>query len=192
MYNILLLNNLDSLTYNLINMLKNLKQKIIIYRNTENFQTILLTLTTMKNPIIILSSGPGIPENSGCLLKILTFCKGKIPILGIGLGYLAIIKKYNGIICHSKIIKLGQFISITHDQSEMFLNIPNPLLVARYYTLVCKNIPKDLIVNACFKNTPMSIRNNFDRICGLNFHPESILTFHGKILLKQHIEWLRS
>ncbi|WP_343188020.1 aminodeoxychorismate/anthranilate synthase component II [Buchnera aphidicola] len=192
MNDVLILDNLDSFTYNLVDMLKKLNQNVIIYRNTIPVQTIILALTYMKNPIIILSPGPGTPKNSGCLLKIIKFCKGKIPIFGICLGYQAIVSVYGGKICYANEIMHGKVSYIVHDQLEMFLNVPNPLLVARYHSLICDDIPKNLIVNARSKNTIMAIRNNYDRICGLQFHPESILTVYGEILLKKHIQWLRS
>lgn len=190
MANILLLDNVDSFTYNLVEQLRNQKNSVVIYRNTVNITTILNALKKLKNPILMLSPGPGTPQYAGCMLRLINKVKGDIPIIGICLGHQAIVEAYGGTIEYAGEIFHGQASLINHDGLEMFEGIPQPLSVARYHSLVVsKDIPNNFIVNSFFKKTIMSVRNNLDRVCGCQFHPESILTTCGDQILKQIIHW---
>ncbi|AZP36412.1 Anthranilate synthase component 2 [Candidatus Annandia adelgestsuga] len=189
MANILLIDNIDSFTYNLVDQLRKLKHKVLIYRNTISYKFILKCLNKIKNPILILSPGPGKPKNSGCMPKLIFNIKGKIPIIGICLGYQAIIESYGGKIINSKKIMHGYSSLIKHDNKNMFYNIKNPIQVARYHSLIGVNIKNKLVVNSKYKNIVMSVRNNKDKICGFQFHPESILTTYGSSILESSILW---
>ncbi|QCI26164.1 aminodeoxychorismate/anthranilate synthase component II [Buchnera aphidicola] len=187
---ILLIDNFDSFTYNIVDQLRATGNNVIIYRNTVDIQIILCTLSKLKHPVILLSPGPGQPKNSGCMLDLLRYTIGKIPIIGICLGHQAIVEYYGGTVEYAGEIIHGKTSYIYHDQKDMFYNLPNPLLVARYHSLICQKIPKKLIINAFFNNMVMAVRNNKDKICGFQFHPESILTTHGCKLLESTLSWL--
>ncbi|NIH16849.1 MAG: aminodeoxychorismate/anthranilate synthase component II [Buchnera aphidicola (Periphyllus lyropictus)] len=189
MSEILLLDNFDSFVYNLVDQLKTSFHKVIVYRNNISISKINKKILNMKNPILMLSPGPGNPLNSGNMMKILYLFKGKIPIIGICLGYQAIIQSYGGKIYQLKKMIHGKSSIIYHDQKYMFKKIKNPLSVARYHSLTCKNIPKKLKINSKIKKLAMSVRDNKNRICGFQFHPESILTTHGKKILDNTILW---
>jgi len=189
MYDILLLDNVDSFTYNLVDQLRMHHHKVFIYRNTVKVQIILKKLSRMKNPILILSPGPGNPDNAGCMLQLLTILKGKLPIVGICLGHQAIVKMYGGDVGYLREILHGQASLIHHDNKAMFSGMPNPFSVARYHSLVCSNIPKKLVINAHINNIVMAVRNDFNKICGFQFHPESILTTRGSEFLQKVIQW---
>ncbi|CAL4326022.1 Anthranilate synthase component 2 (plasmid) [Buchnera aphidicola (Mindarus abietinus)] len=190
--NILLLDNMDSFTYNLVDQLRTLNQNVLIYRNQINLNIILKKLHKIENPILMLSPGPGKPEEAGCMLKLIKKVKGKVPIIGICLGHQAIIKSYGGEIVSAGEIQHGKSSLIEHDGKEMFLKIPNPFAVARYHSLIGKKIPKTLIINSFLKKIVMSVRNDVDRVCGFQFHPESILTTKGTLFLKEVIRWCSS
>ncbi|UDG80400.1 glutamine amidotransferase-related protein [Candidatus Annandia pinicola] len=190
MANILLLDNIDSFTYNIVDQLRKFKHNVLIYRNTISYKVILKYLNNIRNPILILSPGPGKPKEAGCMLKLISYVKGKIPIIGICLGYQAIIEFYGGKVINSNKIMHGHSSLILHDNKDMFFKIKNPIRVARYHSLVGiikKN--NKLIINSKHKNIIMSIRNNIDRICGFQFHPESILTTYGISILEYSILW---
>jgi len=189
MANVLLLDNIDSFTYNLVDQLRISHHKVVIYRNYISSKIIINALLKMDNPVLILSPGPGNPDNAGCMLKLLNVLKGKIPIIGICLGHQAIIQAYGGEIGYAKKILHGKVSMVNHDNKEMFLNMNNPFPVARYHSLVCKTVPNKFTINAVFNKTIMGIRNNFERICGFQFHPESILTPQGTKLLNQTLNW---
>ncbi|VFP88982.1 Anthranilate synthase component 2 (plasmid) [Buchnera aphidicola (Cinara piceae)] len=192
MSDILLLDNLDSFTYNLVDSLQSFKQRVSVYRNYTPLSILLSAMESMYNPVIVLSPGPGLPQNSGCMLELIDLIKGKIPILGICLGHQAIVQSYGGIIDTAPETMHGKTSCIIHDQKDMFSNLPNPLLVARYHSLLCYSIPSSLCINARYNNTVMAVKQNYDRVCGLQFHPESILTPMGSILLNQILLWLRT
>jgi anthranilate synthase component 2/anthranilate synthase/phosphoribosyltransferase len=189
MANLLLLDNIDSFTYNLVDQLRISQHKVIIYRNYVSTSIIIDALLKIHNPILILSPGPGKPEEAGCMLKLLNILKGKIPIIGICLGHQAIVQVYGGEIGYAKKILHGKVSMINHDNKKMFLNIDNPFPVARYHSLICKRVPDKFIVNAAFNKIIMAIRNDCERICGFQFHPESILTPQGTKLLNQTLNW---
>lgn len=191
MINIILLDNIDSFTYNLVDQLRDSKCQVIIYNNTIPISIILNSLKNTINPILMLSPGPGSPNNAGCMMKLIKTIKGQIPIIGICLGYQAIIESYGGHISKSKEIFHGRTSLVYHDTLAMFSNLPNPLLVGRYHSLIGSNIPSTLKINACYnKYEAMAVRNDSDRICGFQFHPESILTTHGTQLINQTIKWI--
>ncbi|QJC31136.1 anthranilate synthase component II [Enterobacteriaceae endosymbiont of Macroplea mutica] len=192
MSNIFLLDNFDSFTYNLVDQLRCLGHTVIIYRNNINTNILLQKIQQIQNPILILSPGPGLPENAGYMPYLLQILIGKIPIIGICLGYQALIELYNGTIMPLNNILHGQATPIIHDAKHMFQNIKNPMYVARYHSLIVKNIPKIFTINSKYKNIIMSFRYEKHKICGYQFHPESILTPKGNILLEQTIVWANS
>ncbi|WP_343190509.1 aminodeoxychorismate/anthranilate synthase component II (plasmid) [Buchnera aphidicola (Mollitrichosiphum nigrofasciatum)] len=190
MANILLIDNVDSFTYNLVEQLRINNNNVYIYRNTISIQTIIHKIQNILYPILMFSPGPGDPKNAGCMPKLLKYCKGKIPIIGICLGHQAIVEEYGGKISISKNIVHGKKSLIYHDQKYMFENIKNPFYVGRYHSLITTDIPKSLIVNAWYKKKiVMSVMNEADKVCGFQFHPESILTTEGDKLLNATIKW---
>lgn len=189
MANILLLDNVDSFTYNLVEQLRNKNHHVLIYRNTVELKIILSSIKKMINPILMLSPGPGTPQNAGCMLSLIHRVKGKVPIVGICLGHQAIVEAYGGMIGYAGEIFHGKASLINHDGLEMFEGLPQPLPVARYHSLVCNKMPRNFIINSYFNNMIMSVRNNLDYVCGFQFHPESILTVSGALVLEQIINW---
>lgn len=182
---------MDSFVYNLVDQLRNNSCNVIIFRNTLSYNLIIKKLKNIKNPILMLSPGPGIPSKSGCMPKLIKILKGYIPIIGICLGYQAIVELYGGNIEKSKVIIHGQSSQIKHDNKYMFYGLPNPLSVARYHSFICNNIPNLLTINSKFNDTVMSVRDNKNKICGFQFHPESIMTTQGTLLIKQTINWVK-
>lgn len=189
MANILFIDNIDSFTYNLVDQLRNSQHNVTIYRNTIPADVIVEKLSQMQNPILMLSPGPGAPSEAGCMPELLKRLKGKLPIIGICLGHQAIVESYGGSIVPAGDILHGKASLIEHDEQAMFKGLPNPLPVARYHSLKGENIPKTLTINALCNNIVMAVRNDEDRVCGFQFHPESILTIQGVKLLEQTIEW---
>ncbi|WP_261979478.1 glutamine amidotransferase-related protein [Buchnera aphidicola] len=129
------------------------------------------------------------PQNAGCMLDLIKKVRGNVPIIGICLGHQAIVEAYGGVIGYAGEIFHGKVSLINHDGLEMFKDISQPLPVARYHSLVCNKIPKNFIINSYFKEMIMSVRNNLDRVCGFQFHPESILTTCGDQILEKIIDW---
>ncbi len=189
MADILLLDNIDSFTYNLVDQLRATGHRVVVYRNQLAAQTIIDRLREMENPILMLSPGPGTPAEAGCMPQLLAQLRGQMPIIGICLGHQAIVEAYGGYVGQAGEILHGKASLVTHDGVGMFAGMPNPLPVARYHSLVGSQIPAGLTINAHFNEMVMAVRHDADRVCGFQFHPESILTTQGARLLNQTLAW---
>lgn len=197
---VFLLDNFDSFTYNLVDELRTLGLELIVYRNSVDAEFILQKMhekAALKNPdgsqqqvILMLSPGPGNPSQAGSLLPLLALVKGHYPVLGICLGHQAIVESYGGDIVRSNQVVHGKSSLMSHNGHEVFKQLPNPLPVARYHSLMANNMPEELNILAEFDNIPMAVTHKTHRMLGFQFHPESILTNHGSQLLMQSIAYL--
>lgn len=192
MANILLLDNVDSFTYNLVDQLRSGDHNVVIYRNTVNHAHLLSVINNMESPLLVLSPGPGKPSDAGSMPALLKSVIGKIPVIGICLGHQAIIEAYGGHVSAAGEILHGKSSMATHDNQAMFAGLDNPISVARYHSLVGSEIPESLTICAQSNGMVMAVRNDNDRVCGFQFHPESILTTQGAILLEQTVTWALS
>lgn len=189
MADILLIDNVDSFTYNLVDQLRSSGHNVVIYRNQIPADVILEKLSQLEKPVLMLSPGPGTPSEAGCMPELLKRLRGQLPIIGICLGHQAIVETYGGYVGQAGEILHGKASSITHDDEGMFAGMSNPLPVARYHSLVGSQIPDGLTVNARYGDMVMAVRHDKDRVCGFQFHPESILTSQGARLLEQTLAW---
>lgn len=197
---VFLVDNFDSFTYNLVDELRSLGLELIVYRNSVAAEFILqkmhdksAQLTSegqAKQVMLMLSPGPGNPSQAGCMLSLLHLVKGQFPVLGICLGHQAIVESYGGNIVRANQVMHGKSSLVNHSGQTMFANLPNPLPVARYHSLMADNMPTELSVEADFNGIPMAVVHEQDRMLGFQFHPESILTSHGSQLLCQSIVYL--
>lgn len=182
---ILMIDNYDSFTYNLVQYIEMLGYEVVVVKND---QMTLYDLETMEPEAICLSPGPGCPSEAGMTLDIINYFKGKTPILGICLGYQAIIEAFGGSIIRAERPMHGKQEAISHDGLSIYKGLPNPLNVTRYHSLVADpdSVPSDLNITA-FSSTGevMSVRHRSLSIEGVQFHPEAILTEHGATMLKQ-------
>ena len=189
MADILLLDNVDSFTYNLVDQLRASGHQVVIYRNQISADVIIERLQQLEQPVLMLSPGPGTPSEAGCMPELLQRLRGQLPIIGICLGHQAIVEAYGGHVGQAGEILHGKASAISHDGEGMFAGMVNPLPVARYHSLVGSDIPTELTVNAHFGDMVMAVRHDKHRVCGFQFHPESILTTHGARLLEQTLAW---
>jgi len=189
MADILLLDNIDSFTYNLVDQLRSFGHNVVIFRNSVPAETLIARLQQMENPVLMLSPGPGAPADAGCMPALLQALRGQLPIIGICLGHQAIVEAYGGHVGQAGEILHGKASAVEHDDSAMFSGLSNPLPVARYHSLVGSNTPAELTVNASYNGMVMAVRHDADRVCGFQFHPESILTTQGARLLEQTLAW---
>ncbi|WP_076418842.1 aminodeoxychorismate/anthranilate synthase component II [Colwellia sp. UCD-KL20] len=197
---IIMLDNLDSFTYNLVDEFQCLGYEPLIYRNTLPVDYILEQLNKEANDnpqgvILVLSPGPGDPSHAGCLMELIAKTVGQFPILGICLGHQALIQHYGGVIGRAPEIVHGKSSNVEHTSTGAFLNIANPLPVARYHSLVAIKMPDTIEMIAQFTTDnndvlPMAVQHSKDAVLGFQFHPESILTTYGSHLLAQSLEHL--
>ncbi|MBI5701163.1 aminodeoxychorismate/anthranilate synthase component II [Candidatus Saganbacteria bacterium] len=185
---ILMIDNYDSFTYNLVQYLMELGEELKVYRNDK------ITISEIEklNPKqIIISPGPGSPENAGISPETIKHFAGKKPILGVCLGMQAIGYVFGGKIVRAKSLMHGKTSKIYHDGKTIFKDIPSPFTATRYHSLVVEreSLPKTLEISAWTKEDDeiMGLRHKELKIEGVQFHPESILTEHGKQLLKNFL-----
>ena len=185
---ILMIDNYDSFTYNLVQYLGALGADIKVYRNDK------ITLSGIKKlgpKKIVISPGPGRPENAGISPMVIKEFAGLIPVLGVCLGHQAIGYVYGAKIVIAKKLMHGKTSMIYHDQKAIFKGIPNPFEATRYHSLLVekKTLPKCLEVIAWTKgNEIMGLKHKDYPLWGVQFHPESILTKSGKDILKNFLK----
>ncbi len=185
------LDNFDSFTYNLVDQFKTLGYPVKIFRNNQSALKIKKQMDDCSgNVLLVLSPGPGTPRDAGCLMELIKLCRGNTAMLGICLGHQALIEQYGGKIIKSKEIVHGKSSLIQHCANRMFENLPLPLKVARYHSLVGTDIPDELEVVADLEGVCMAIYHPKDRVLGFQFHPESILTCDGAQLLQNSLHFL--
>ncbi len=184
---ILMIDNYDSFTYNLVQYLGSLRQEVKVLRNDK------ITLDEIKKMApakIVISPGPGRPEDAGISCAAIKEFAGKIPILGVCLGHQAIGFAYGGKIIGAKKLMHGKTSLIYHNNKEIFRGLPNPFEATRYHSLLVekKSLPEVLEVTAWTKEDEvMGLKHRKYPLWGVQFHPESILTKHGMDLLKNFI-----
>ncbi|MDB1123661.1 aminodeoxychorismate/anthranilate synthase component II [Vibrio algarum] len=189
MANLVFIDNFDSFTYNLVDQFRSLGHNVTIYRNNIAATTIETAVSQLDNPVIILSPGPGAPSDAGCMPELIQLVKGKVPIIGICLGHQAIVEAYGGTVEGAGEIIHGKVSMMEHQDHPVYLGLPSPLAIARYHSLVATSVPESLTVTAEVNGLVMSVVNDKDKVCGYQFHPESIMTTYGATLLANTIEW---
>ena len=178
---ILVVDNFDSFTYNLVDYLLQLDFIVEIKRNNAPMDDFL----TKKYKAIVLSPGPGIPEKAGNLMNVIDHYHDKIPILGICLGQQAITAYFNGNIEKAQQPMHGKISAISHRKDSLFSGIPTEFKVTRYHSLICTNLPRELESLATTKiNEVMALKHKELPIYGLQFHPEAVLTEYGLDILR--------
>ncbi|MDN7123495.1 aminodeoxychorismate/anthranilate synthase component II [Pseudidiomarina terrestris] len=192
---IILIDNIDSFSYNLVDELRQLGYPLLVYRNTVALSTLKETLENYAGPqVICLSPGPGHPQRAGNLMQVIDYAKGRYPMLGICLGFQALLEA-NG----AKVRRCGETVhgkssAISCAEHPVFADLPRQLPVARYHSLAGYELPADIEVLADYQSDreriPMAAYFNQHRAIGFQFHPESILTGRGTQLLAQTIEFL--
>ncbi|MDP2929678.1 MAG: aminodeoxychorismate/anthranilate synthase component II [Candidatus Omnitrophota bacterium] len=187
---ILIIDNYDSFTYNLVQYFGELGAELEVYRNDK----ISIDEVKSKKPEkIVISPGPGEPKNAGISEPLISALGGEVPILGVCLGHQAIGEVFGGRIVHAKNIMHGKTSLIYHGAKEIFEGVSNPFEATRYHSLVVerKTLPETLEITAQTKDKDediMGLKHSRYPIWGVQFHPESILTSEGKKILKNFLE----
>lgn len=186
--NIFLLDNFDSFTYNLVDEFRSAGHDVRVYRNSIAAEKIFEKMKEAKDPILVISPGPGTPDEAGCLLRLIALCHRKFPIVGICLGHQAICRFYGGVVGPAPEIMHGKSSLISHTGTGPFEGMPSPLPFARYHSLAATVVPATLEVIAQCDGTAMAVMNRADRVVGFQFHPESIMSPNGSELLRRTLD----
>ena len=183
---ILLLDNYDSFTYNLAQFLGQLGEKLEVHRNDQ----ITIDQVAAKKPQrIVISPGPGTPEDSGICVDVIRRFSGEVPILGVCLGHQAIGFAFGGKVIRAPKIMHGKTSRIHHDHKTIFKTLPQDFAATRYHSLIVeeKSLPAELEISAKTDGIIMGLRHRKMLIEGVQFHPESVLTDVGMQLLQNFL-----
>jgi para-aminobenzoate synthetase component II len=184
---ILMIDNYDSFTYNLVQYLGELGEELLVFRND---QISIQEIEAITPNAIVLSPGPGTPKNAGICLEVVTHFAGKIPILGVCLGHQTIAEAFGGEVVRAERLMHGKTSPVYHDGKTIFKNLPSPFVAARYHSLLVKreSLPHDFMISAETEaGEIMAIRHRYLPVEGVQFHPESILSDHGMQLLNNFL-----
>ena len=190
---LLMIDNYDSFTYNLVQYFGELGQEVCVYRNDE---ISISEIETLKPNHIVISPGPCTPNEAGISLELIEKLAGRIPILGVCLGFQAIVQVFGGNIIGAQKIMHGKVSPIHHTSKGVFKNLKNPLNATRYHSLVAEKptLPDCFEVTAWTNKENgdteeiMGVRHKSYAIEGVQFHPESILTEHGHQMLNTFLQ----
>jgi len=190
---LVLIDNQDSFTYNLVDELRVMGAVLTVFRNTVATEKVMATLLqySQKGPtLLMLSPGPGSPSDAGNMPDIIVQAKGKYPVLGICLGHQAIVENYGGTVARAPQVMHGKSSMMTHNFPDLFKQLPSPMAIARYHSLAAVDVPECLQIVAKIDGLPMAILHQNDKMLGFQFHPESVLTCQGSQLLLQAMQFL--
>ena len=186
---VLVIDNYDSFTYNLVQYLGELGATIRVRRNNE---VTIDEISAMAQDRIVISPGPGRPENAGVSVDVIRRFGPTTPILGVCLGHQAIGVVYGGIVCRAQAPMHGKTSTVVHDGKGVFAGMVEPFLAGRYHSLVIAgdSVPPELEVAARTNDdgTIMAVRHRTYPVHGVQFHPESVLTDEGRRLLRNFLE----
>ncbi len=190
---VVMIDNQDSFTYNLVDELRILGIELSIYRNTVDISTIeeaLILASQTSKAVLMLSPGPGAPSAAGCMPAAIAHARGKYPVFGICLGHQAIVEHYSGEVKRAPDVMHGKASLMQHKFDPIFGGFENPMTIARYHSLVATNVPDSLQIIAHSDGLVMAILHEDDRMLGFQFHPESVLTRDGSKLLETALNFL--
>ena len=186
---LLVIDNYDSFTYNLVQYLGELGQTVEVRRNNQ--VTVDEIETSLRPERIVISPGPGTPDDAGVSLEVIDRFAGKVPLLGVCLGHQAIGQAFGGRVVRAPQLMHGKASEVNHDGRTIFSGLSEPFLAGRYHSLIVEkaSLPQCLEISASTKDgVIMGVRHREWKIEGVQFHPESILTSEGKRLLSNYLK----
>ena len=184
---VLLIDNLDSFTFNLVESLQRLGSKVRVLRNTVAAADALAE-AERTGAAIMLSPGPGSPRDAGCCLDLTALTKGRVPVIGVCLGHQALVDECGGTVTRAPDPVHGKATLMHHDGAGPFAGLPSPLRIGRYHSLCTRDLPARFTVHGEVDGMAMAFSDPLARQWGLQFHPESILTSHGDRMLANILE----
>ena len=180
--NVLIIDNHDSFTFNIVEALERLGAQVRTVRNEIAAQDA-FEQAFRADAIILLSPGPGRPEEAGSCLDLITLAKGKVPLFGVCLGHQALVLEAGGEVVRAPEAVHGMASLLDHDGEGPFAGVPSPIKIGRYHSLCTPEPPARFHVHAAIDGMAMAISDREARQVGLQFHPESILTPVGQRIL---------
>jgi anthranilate synthase/aminodeoxychorismate synthase-like glutamine amidotransferase len=188
---IFVLDNYDSFTYNLVQYIGEMGQEVVVRRND---QTTVEEIDQLRPDRIVISPGPCTPQDAGISIELIRHFAGKVPVLGVCLGHQAIGAAFGGKVVRAHNLMHGKTSSVEHDGQSIFHGIPSPFTATRYHSLIVekRGLPEELEISAtCIdrdgRQVIMGLRHRKYPVEGVQFHPESVLTEHGKQMVRNFV-----
>jgi len=188
---IFVLDNYDSFTYNLVQYLGELGEEVVVRRNDQ------ITVTEIEElhpDRIVISPGPCTPQDAGISIELIRHFAGRVPLLGVCLGHQAMGEAFGGKVVRAGTLMHGKTSSIEHDGKTIFRGIPSPMTATRYHSLIVEEngLPDELEISATCRDRDgqrviMGLRHRKFAVEGVQFHPESVLTDHGKQIVRNFV-----
>lgn len=179
---VMLIDNFDSFSFNLVEAFERAGAGVRVLRNSIS-STRAMELAEKSGSLIVLSPGPGTPREAGCCMDLVGLAKGRLPLIGICLGHQAIVAEGGGAVVRAPQPVHGKSCRLDHNGEGAFVGLPNPLKVGRYHSLTTAGLPERLRVDATSEGLVMAVRDPAAKQLGLQFHPESILTPRGDLII---------
>lgn len=187
-----MIDNFDSFTYNLVDEFEKRNCKVFVYRSNIELKNLERFAKKIKPKLIVISPGPSAPKDAGLSIKVIQRYSGKIPIFGVCLGHQCIIEAFGGVVGRAPETVHGKPSKVIHDNIGIYKNLENPFHAGRYHSLAGLKIPEQLIVSArSDSNVVMGVRHKKFFVEGVQFHPESILTPSGGLIIENLLEELK-
>ena len=187
---VLLIDNYDSFTFNLVDELRRRGASVEVWRNDiEADDAMERILSAQGARLIVLSPGPGRPEDAGCCEKLVRRAVGVVPLFGVCLGLQAMVQALGGTVVPAGEVVHGKAVPVTHSGQGIFQGLPSPMTVGRYHSLVAGEVPSELTVTARYGDFVMALEHEAAPMAGVQFHPESILTRQGGDLMDRVMAW---
>lgn len=187
---IVVVDNYDSFTYNLVQYLGELGAVVEVYRNDA---IDVAGIERLAPEGILISPGPGTPDDAGITLELISALDGRVPLLGVCLGHQSIAQAYGGKVVRAGRLMHGRTSPIEHDGQGLFAGLPSPLTATRYHSLIVErdSVPGEFVITAqTAEGEIMGLRHRQQPIEGVQFHPESFLTEHGHGMLQNFLSQL--
>jgi anthranilate synthase component 2 len=194
---VLLIDNFDSFSFNLVDAFATTGAEVDVYRNTITAVKALSIAQAKRSALIVLSPGPGSPDEAGCCIELIQRAAGNVPIFGVCLGHQAMVRAFGGTVGSAGAIVHGKKSRIRHTGHALFADLPLEFDVGRYHSLMAHRLPAELQSIADCAEIVMAIAHRRHPVYGVQFHPESILTTFGQrildnlmniVLAKGHVE----
>ena len=189
---IFVLDNYDSFTYNLVQYIGELGLEVTVRRND---QITISGIEELRPDRIVISPGPCTPQDAGISIELIRHFAGRVPLLGVCLGHQAIGAAFGGKVVRAANLMHGKTSSVEHDGKSIFRGIPSPMTATRYHSLIVreKDLPKELEISATCterdgQRVIMGLRHRKFPVEGVQFHPESVLTEHGRQIVRNFMD----
>lgn len=190
--NICILDNYDSFTFNLLDEFEGPGHKVHVWRNSMSADEVEARLFALASPrLLVLSPGPGHPNDAGCMNELIIRLANRVPIFGVCLGMQAMVSVFGGVVSRAPAVVHGKARILEHDGTLIFRGLKDRIYVGRYHSLAASVVPEDLRVFGYSDGQVMAVSHKKHPIIGIQFHPESILSTEGSAMIKNLVSWAR-